>query len=72
MATKSNNNVGQSFTVDDLIKSLSRIAPKWRKLPVVIDCPNGLEVKPAIKFRWNDPMQMMQTDPDKMVITWQD
>lgn len=57
-------------TIDDLIEELQRISADKRKLPLVIDCPNGLEVYPKIKMRWNDPMEMMSKNPDKMVITW--
>ncbi len=55
--------------IDDFIKQLQAISPEKRKLPLVIDCPNGMEVYPSIKMRWNDPMQVMKEQPDKMVIT---
>jgi hypothetical protein len=57
-------------TIDDFIKVLQSISEDKRKLPLVIDCPNGLEVDPKIKMRWDDPMQIMNKQPDKMVITW--
>lgn len=56
--------------IDDFIKELQRISPDKRKLPLVIDCPNGLEVFPSIKMRWDEPMKMLDKGPDKMVITW--
>lgn len=59
-------------TIDDLIKELQLISEEKRKLPLVIDCPNGLEVHPKIKMRWSEPMDMMRKQPDKMVITWKD
>lgn len=58
------------YTINDFIKALERISPDKRELPLVIDAPNGLEFKPVIKMRWDDPMQMLQKAPDKMVITW--
>jgi hypothetical protein len=58
-------------TIDDLIRELQSISEDKRKLPLVIDCPNGLEVSPKIKMRWDDPMEMLSKQPDKMVITWQ-
>lgn len=58
-------------TIDDFIKELQRIREDLRSLPLVTDCPNGMEVFPSIKMRWDDPMQMMSKGPDKMVITWQ-
>jgi len=57
-------------TIDDFIKELQMISEDKRKLPLVIDCPNGLEVHPKIKMRWDDPMTMLEKGPDKMVITW--
>lgn len=58
-------------TIDDLIKELQRISPDKRKLPLVIDCPNGLEVFPQIKMRWDNLLETFEKAPDKMVITWQ-
>jgi len=56
-------------TINDFIKKLQKISEDKRKLPLVIDCPNGLEVDPQIKMRWDNPMEMLGTAPDKMVIT---
>lgn len=58
-------------TINDLIKELEKISEDKRELPLVIDCPNGLEVYPQIKMRWDDPLKMFETKPSKMVITWQ-
>lgn len=59
-------------TIDDFIKELQRISEEKRKLPLVIDCPNNLEVSPKVKMRWDKPLEMLQKPPDKMVITWYD
>lgn len=58
-------------TINDFIKELQRISEDKRKLPLIIDCPNGLETYPKIKMRWDEPMEMLKKSPDKMVITWQ-
>lgn len=58
-------------TIDDFIKELQRISADKRKLPLVIDCPNGLQVAPKIKMRWDDKYEMFDKKPDKMVITWE-
>lgn len=60
-------------TIDDFIKELQSISEDKRKLPLVIDCQNGMEVYPAIKMRWNEPGDAISGKiPDKMVITWRD
>ena len=58
-------------TIDDIIKQLQAISEDKRKLPLVIDCPNGLQVYPEIKMRWDDQMDILSGKmPDKMVITY--
>ena len=59
-------------TINNFIKELQSISPDKRELPLVIDCPNGMEVFPVIKMRWDDPFMVMEKQPDKMVITWKD
>lgn len=59
-------------TIDTFIKELQSISEDKRKLPLVIDCPNGLQVSPSIKMRWDDSMELLNKKPDKMVITWRD
>ena len=69
-------------TIDQFIKELQRISEDKRKLPLVIDFPtdietgstriNFIETDPTIKMRWDDPLEMLRTPPDKMVITWHD
>ena len=58
-------------TINDFIKELQSISEEKRKLPLVIDCPNGLEVFPKIKMRYTEPFDILSKPPDKMVITWQ-
>lgn len=57
--------------INQLIKRLKAISPEKRKLPLVIHCPNGLEVFPSIKMAWNERFPPLGSGPDKMVITWQ-
>lgn len=59
-------------TIDDFIKELQSISEEKRKLPLIIDCPNGLEVSPKIKMRWDNNYDWLTKRPDKMVITWLD
>jgi hypothetical protein len=56
-------------TINTFIKELQRISEDKRELPLVIDCPNGLEVYPSIKMRSDS--DCIWEKPDKMVITWQ-
>ncbi len=57
-------------TIDDFIKELQRISEEKRKLPLVIQCPNGELTSPSIKMAWDDESQICVHGPDKMVITW--
>ena len=57
-------------TINDFIRELQSISEDKRNLPLVIDCPNGLQVYPKVKMRWDNKYEILQTKPDKMVITW--
>lgn len=59
-------------TIDDFIKELQRISEDKRKLPLVIQCPNGELTSPSIKMMWDEPLMMFEKEPDKMIITWRD
>jgi hypothetical protein len=61
-----------SKTIDDFIKELQRISEDKRKLPLVIQCPNGELTSPSIKMMWDDPLMMWEKEPDKMFISWRD
>ena len=56
-------------TINDFIKDLQAISPDKRELPLVIDCPNGIEVYPSIKMRTKDGMPFSELE--SMVITWE-
>ena len=58
--------------IDDFIKELQRISEEKRKLPLVIQCPNGELTSPSIKMMWNEPLEMFNKEPDNMIITWKD
>ena len=57
-------------TIDDFIKELQRISEDKRKLPLVIQCPNGELTYPTIKMVWDDSLLVTDKGPDKMIITW--
>jgi hypothetical protein len=59
-------------TIDDFIIELQRISEEKRKLPLVIQCPNGELTSPSIKMMWDEPLMMFEKEPDKMIITWRD
>jgi hypothetical protein len=59
-------------TIDDFIKELQRISEEKRKLPLVIQCPNGELTSPSIKIMWDEPLMVFEKGPDKMIITWRD
>ena len=57
-------------TIDDFIKDLQLISEDKRKLPLVIQCPNGELTSPSIKMMWDDQLTVFTQGPDKMIITW--
>jgi hypothetical protein len=59
-------------TIDDFIKELQRISEDKRKLPLVVQCPNGELTSPSIKMMWDEPLEMLEKNPDKMFISWRD
>lgn len=59
-------------TINDFIKELQRISEEKRELPLVIQCPNGELTSPSVKMMWNEPMEMFEKEPDRMIITWRD
>ena len=59
-------------TIDDFIKELQRISENKRKLPLVIQCPNGELTSPSIKMMWDEQLTMFEKEPDKMIISWRD
>ena len=59
--------------LNDFIFRALQISEDKRKLPVVTDCPNGMEVFPNIKMRLKKGTEFTpQQEVEKMVITWHD
>jgi len=60
-------------SLNDFILEALQISEDKRKLPVVADCPNGMEVFPNIKMRLKKGTEFTpQQEVEKMVITWHD
>ena len=59
-------------TIDDFIKELQLISEEKRKLPLVVQCPNGELTSPSIKMMWDNLFEVFEHGPDKMIITWND
>jgi hypothetical protein len=58
-------------SINDFIKELKAISPEKRKLPLVINCPNGMQVYPQIKMQFTDDIMFTKDSKvGKMVITW--
>ena len=61
------------MTVDDFIRELQSISENKRKLPILIECPNGLMVSPNVKMRIKEgTMFTPEQEVESMVITWRD
>jgi hypothetical protein len=58
-------------TVNQFIKELQLISEEKRKLPMVIERPDGELTSPSIKMMWNTPLMVEET-PDKILISWKD
>lgn len=59
--------------IDDFIKELQFISEEKRKLPLIIQCPNGMEVYPTIKMKFENYGHPILGDKiESMVITWRD
>ena len=60
------------MTVNEFIKKLERISEDKKELPILIVCPNGLEVEPQIKMKFENYGSPLLGDKiEAMVITWQ-
>lgn len=58
-------------TIDDFILELLQISEEKRKLPLKIVCPNGLEVYPKIKMKFEGYGSSILGDKlEAMHITW--
>ena len=60
-------------TINDFIKELECISKDKRELPLKIICPNGLEVEPTIKMKFENYGSPLLGDKlESMLVTWYD
>lgn len=60
-------------TLNDFILEALQISEDKRELPVKIQCPNGSEVAPSIKMKFeNHGSPLLDDDIEAMMITWRD
>jgi len=65
--------IPNSNTINTFIKELQRISADKRELPLYIICPNGLEVYPSIKMKFENYSSPLLGDKiEAMIITWRD
>lgn len=57
--------------INDFIKELQAISSDKRELPLVITCPNVLEVEPKIKMGAESLMDFCDGNITKMVISYE-
>ena len=61
------------MTVNDFIKELQSISDDKRELPIKIQCPNGLEVSPKVKMKFeNFGSPLLGDKIESMMIGWRD
>ena len=61
------------MTVNDFIKELQSISEDKRELPIKIQCPNGLEVTPKVKMKFeNFGSPLLGDKIESMMISWRD
>lgn len=59
------------MNINDFIKELQKISPDKRELPLIIQCPNGIETTPKIKMKFENYGSPLLGDKlEAMVITW--
>lgn len=57
-------------TINDFIRELQSISPDKRELPLKIICPNGVEVYPSIKMKFENFGNPLLGDKiESMIIT---
>jgi len=59
------------MTIDKFIKELQSISEDKRKLPLIIQAPNGLELEPCIKMKFeNYKSPLSGAKIEAMIISW--
>lgn len=60
-------------SLNDFIIRALRISEDKRKLPLITQCPNGIEVFPSIKMKFkNYGSPLVGDELEAMAITWRD
>ena len=69
----SSSSSSKNKSLNDFILELLQISEEKRKLPLKIQCPNGLEVYPVIKMKFENYGSPIIGDKlEAMHITWSD
>lgn len=69
----SRSSSSEDKSLNDFILEALQISEDKRKLPVKIQCPNGLEVYPSIKMKFENYGSPLLGDKlEAMYITWRD
>ena len=62
---------GKKNLNDFILKALS-ISENKRQIPFIIQCPNGLEVEPSIKMKFeNYGSPLLGDEIEAMIVTWE-
>ena len=65
--------LNEKKSLNDFILDALLISENKRKLPLIIHCPNGLEMFPSIKMKFeNHGSPILGDKLEAMVITWND
>ena len=60
------------ITVNEFIKKLEKISKDKRELPIIVICPNGMEVEPKTKMKFENYGSPLLGDKiESIVITWE-
>jgi hypothetical protein len=58
---------------DFILDALMMVSERERRLPFIILCPNGLEVYPSLKRKFeNDGIPTFNAKLEAMVVTWRE
>lgn len=69
----SRSSSSEDKSLNDFILEALQISEDKRKLPLKIQCPNGLEVYPSIKMKFeNHGSPLLGDKLEAMMITWRD
>jgi hypothetical protein len=71
--TVETNSFSQDKNLNNFILELLEISEDKRKLPLITQCPNGLEVYPSIKMKFENYGNPLLGDKlEAMMIIWRD